>query len=143
MPSGIVNGIGSILQGLGIGGSHATTAGLLLGKWADYQKSEEYKTSRTDADGKQVFDNANYEIGKKFLNSGTRKAFAKPIKVAKEKIVDPIVDVGKKAYNSKTGQAIIKGTKNVGNKIATGAKSTVTKIDNYINPKKTITGKSF
>ena len=143
MPSGIVNGIGSILQGLGIGGSLATIAGLLMGKWADYQNSEEYITSRTDADGKQVFDNANYEIGKKFLNSGTRKAFAKPIKVAKEKIVDPIVDVGKKAYNSKTGQAIIKGTKNVGNKIATGAKSTVTKIDNYINPKKTITGKSF
>ena len=143
MPSGIVNGIGSILQGLGIGGSLATIAGPLMGKWADYQNSEEYITSRTDADGKQVFDNANYEIGKKFLNSGTRKAFAKPIKVAKEKIVDPIVDVGKKAYNSKTGQSIIKGTKNVGNKIATGAKSTVTKIDNYINPKKTITGKSF
>ena len=143
MPSGIVNGIGSILQGLGIGGSLATIAGLLMGKWADYQNSEEYITSRTDADGKQVFDNANYEIGKKFLNSGTRKAFAKPIKVAKEKIVDPIVDVGKKAYNSKTSQSIIKGTKNAGNKIATGAKSTVTKIDNYINPKKTITGKSF
>ena len=143
MPSGIVNGIGSILQGLGIGGSLATIAGVAMGKWVEYQNSEEYITSRTDADGKQVFDNANYEIGKKFLNSGTRKAFMKPVNVVKEKIVDPLVDVGKKAYNSKTGQSIIKGTKNVGNKIATGAKSTVTKIDNYINPKKTITGKSF
>ena len=139
LPSGIANWVGSALKGLGIGGSLATIAAALMGKWHDYQQGEEYQLSRTDKDGYQITDDANLEIGKKMLTTGTRKAFMKPIKVAKEKIVDPIVDIGKKAYNSKAGKAILSTPK----KIATGAKKVGAKIDNYINPKKTYTGKSF
>ena len=139
LPSGIANWVGSALKGLGIGGSLATIAAALMGKWHDYQQGEEYQLSRTDKDGYQITDDANLEIGKKMLTTGTRKAFMKPIKVAKEKIVDPIVDIGKKAYNSKAGKAILSTPK----KIASGAKKVGTKIDNYINPKKTYTGKSF
>ena len=143
LPDGISKGIGSLLKSLGIGGTLAAIATYLGGEWHEYKDSEEYIESRTDKDDKMVFDNADYEIGKKFLNSGTRKAFMKPIKVAKEKIVDPIVDIGKKAYKSKPGQAIVKGTKKLGSSITDGVKKGVTKIDDYINPKKTITGKTF
>ena len=127
LPSSIANGIGSIIKGLGIGGSLATIAGVLMGKWHDYQDSEEYMLSRTDKDGYQITDDANLEIGKKLLTTGTRKAFMKPIKVAKEKIVDPIIDGGK---------AVVKGVKNTGAKIKQGVTKTATKFDDYINPKK-------
>lgn len=127
LPSSIANGIGSIIKGLGIGGSLATIAGVLMGKWHDYQDSEEYMLSRTDKDGYQITDDANLEIGKKMLTTGTRKAFMKPIKVAKEKIVDPIIDGGK---------AVVKGVKNTGVKIKQGVTKTATKFDDYINPKK-------
>ena len=127
LPSSIANGIGSIIKGLGIGGSLATIAGVLMGKWHDYQDSEEYMLSRTDKDGYQITDDANLEIGKKMLTTGTRKAFMKPIKVAKEKIVDPIIDGGK---------AVVKGVKNTGSKIKQGITKTATKFDDYINPKK-------
>ena len=127
IPGNIASTIGSVLSSLGISGSLATIAGVLMGKWYDYQQGEEYQLSRTDKDGYQITDDANLEIGKKMLTTGTRKAFMKPIKTLKTKVVDPIIDGGK---------AVVKGAKNTGGKIKQGVTKAATKFDDYINPKK-------
>lgn len=127
IPSNIASTIGSVLSSLGIGGSLATIAGVLMGKWYDYQQGEEYQLSRTDKDGYQITDDANLEIGKKLLTTGTRKAFMKPIKTLKTKVVDPVIEGGK---------SIVKGVKNTGGKIKQGVTKAATKFDDYINPKK-------
>lgn len=153
LPDGISNGFGSILKSLGITGILSSIAGFLYKEYQNYKDSEEYIESRTDTDDKLVYDNVDQEVNKKLLNSSTRNALLKPLKVVKEKAIDPVIDVGKKVINSKPGQAVVKGVKNVGGKVVDGVKNVGGtlldgvkniggKINNAINPKKVISGKT-
>ena len=92
------------------------------------------REERLDADGMYVYDNQTSSTLGKFAHRGTRKAFAKPIKVGYDKFGKPLKEQGKMVYDK---------AKPIAQKGIAAAKRGMTAVDNYINPKVQASGKSF
>jgi flagellum-specific peptidoglycan hydrolase FlgJ/phage-related protein len=147
----VKNGLGNLLGGLGnLGGGIGSVAASLvlpaaitklIDEWADYKKTEEYQTSRTDVDsdgdgkGDFVYDNTDAQIARNII-SARNPLVVKPAKTIKNKMIDPLMDggrylgkKGKDIYNSKLGQKTLKPAK----EFLFGTKETTETVSNVVS----------
>lgn len=121
------------LSPLAIAGSIAYA---LHKEWKDYQDSEEYIESRTDADGTMVYDNADAVINTKTGRIALKEGI-KGVNKGKKFIAKHGSTI------SKVGSKIVEGGSKLKNGITKVGGTIGKSVDDFINPKVTAQGESF